>query len=526
MLESERKLPLLIIQENGTMDNIIRRPGDSYEYARSGNDYYTRRKGSSKWIKTTGAARNAIAKLYGNTSPAAAPKPETPASTAEEIRTINTQIIQQPRQQYLNREKQCAKGMCNIWEAAGVDTESAGMRHKNAWGMLGSILFHGGDKIFNLYEDNLDKFKDLKSPEDIKSATKAVLDQNKDYIGKLKPGDVVGLFYEPSTHHMEAYGSKDPFAFPDKHGGSLLNYVASAMGLGGEHTYNTHVGYVADIKNGVPIIAHNIGGHLHLDPITKLAPTWAARPDVDELEGIKAGKNTVADTFKKAAQQNPNPDGDYDIDEILDKDSPVHSAMLDKVRNQYRRSGVKSKYYYVVYKPTDTMYRIDINTGDYERLGKVGIGRNVGDRDVAHPGKARGTFKTQKGWARINRAAETKTDEEKENYGKKFFGFSGYDPQTKKWYNLPTGVHGTGKETMGRYSHGCTRMGCEMEDQVIPDLQKGTMFYYVSDDKASPYDKLDAAVTGLVGGVSNFFKKDGGKLKRPFILYKKQNNYG
>lgn len=50
-----------------------------------------------------------------------------------------------------------------------------------------------------------------------------------------------------------------------------------------------------------------------------------------------------------------------------------------------------------------------------------------------------------------------------------------------KWLEIPTGIHGTGHETEGRVSSGCTRLSCELEKQLKNDLTKGVLIYYTSD---------------------------------------------
>ena len=91
---------------------------------------------------------------------------------------------------------------------------------------------------------------------------------------KLKPGDYVGLFYPESTHHEEAfYQGGEPWFVdgdPDKPGKNIM----SGNGWG----MNTHIGIVAAIKNGVPLIFHNIGGNVISDPVNKLRIAWVKRP--------------------------------------------------------------------------------------------------------------------------------------------------------------------------------------------------------------------------------------------------------
>lgn len=91
---------------------------------------------------------------------------------------------------------------------------------------------------------------------------------------KLKLGDVVGLYYEPSTHHTEAFIGSATYRewYPDGKMGRTI--VRKRIG----HTFNTHVGVVGAVKDGVPLIFHNISGSLLSDPPQNLKIVWVKRP--------------------------------------------------------------------------------------------------------------------------------------------------------------------------------------------------------------------------------------------------------
>jgi len=90
----------------------------------------------------------------------------------------------------------------------------------------------------------------------------------------LQVDDVVGLYYPPSSHHMEAFiGSAEQGKgfYPDgKPGKTLLS------GIG--HTFNTHVGIVGAIKDGVPLIFHNVNGNVISTPLNLANVVWVKRP--------------------------------------------------------------------------------------------------------------------------------------------------------------------------------------------------------------------------------------------------------
>jgi len=154
---------------------------------------------------------------------------------------------------------------------------------------------------------------------------------------------------------------------------------------------------------------------------------------------------------------------------------------LNFARDFYKKNGVNKDYIFVVDKPTGAMYQVTLSTGKYKYLDQVGLGRNVGDRDVSG-GRSTGggSNQTQAGWVKINREAEyTKRNK---SYGDEFNGFAAY--VNGSWKEVPTGIHGTMAEDCGRVSGGCTRMGEELEDTTRDMLDRNTLLYYTSDNSA------------------------------------------
>ncbi|NBU81953.1 MAG: hypothetical protein EBS55_09935 [Flavobacteriaceae bacterium] len=79
----------------------------------------------------------------------------------------------------------------------------------------------------------------------------------------LKLNDVVGIFYPGSKHHEKAfYDAGKPYFVNGKEGKT----IQSGKGWG----MNTHLGIVGAIKDGVPIVFHNIGGQVFADPYNNL----------------------------------------------------------------------------------------------------------------------------------------------------------------------------------------------------------------------------------------------------------------
>ena len=80
-------------------------------------------------------------------------------------------------------------------------------------------------------------------------------------LKSLELGDMVGIYLHTSPNKG--------FAFCDRALGRKLDNKGNMLDKE-PFTYNTHVGFVGAIKNGVPIIIHNIHGTHHATPATKL----------------------------------------------------------------------------------------------------------------------------------------------------------------------------------------------------------------------------------------------------------------
>lgn len=95
-------------------------------------------------------------------------------------------------------------------------------------------------------------------------------------VKDLQINDTVGLFYPGSSHHEEAfYEGGDRWFTEDGEGNKLPgNTINSGDGWG----MNTHIGTVAAIKDGVPLIFHNVYGDVISDPPSKLRIAWVKRP--------------------------------------------------------------------------------------------------------------------------------------------------------------------------------------------------------------------------------------------------------
>ena len=153
-------------------------------------------------------------------------------------------------------EPRCAAGMCNILEGNGVLTEAIGVKYKDAWDLFESM--EGADNstsIYNIYDSNLFDNVDEDTPiELLKSITGKVKKKSQTKASDYKIGDIVGLYWQGSSHHEETLGSK---------------------------THNTHSGFVSNVVDGVPIITHNVNGKVIQQPYNEFSTAWIRRPNED-----------------------------------------------------------------------------------------------------------------------------------------------------------------------------------------------------------------------------------------------------
>lgn len=80
-------------------------------------------------------------------------------------------------------------------------------------------------------------------------------------ISQLRPGDIVGLWHTNTENKGRAFCErmKEDLKLDMKGNFKQLPF-----------TFNTHVGFVTAIKNGVPIVAHNVNGTYYAAPATQL----------------------------------------------------------------------------------------------------------------------------------------------------------------------------------------------------------------------------------------------------------------
>ena len=156
-------------------------------------------------------------------------------------------------------EPRCAAGMCTILERNDILTEAIGVKYKDAWDLYESMeSAENSERIFNIYDDVAFKNIDENTPiEELKVITNKVKrnKKNQTKASDYQVGDIVGIYWQGSSHHAETLGSK---------------------------TFNTHSGFVSDInEDGIPIITHNVNGKVIQQPYNELTTAWIRRPNED-----------------------------------------------------------------------------------------------------------------------------------------------------------------------------------------------------------------------------------------------------
>lgn len=137
------------------------------------------------------------------------------------------------------------------------------------WSSYNSLKTEDINKIIDLYK-KIDSYGGGK--ENGKYMNEIKLLQQK-LIPKIIPvelnvDDVVGIYYPDSSHHEQAFYQAGKEYFTKDKNGQIKPKpeLLSGKGFG----INTHVGIVGAMKDGVPLVFHNIRGQVYSDPFNKL----------------------------------------------------------------------------------------------------------------------------------------------------------------------------------------------------------------------------------------------------------------
>jgi peptidoglycan hydrolase-like protein with peptidoglycan-binding domain len=141
---------------------------------------------------------------------------------------------------------------------------------KRVWSVYTNLSPNIIDTIYKTFI-NIDKAGGWKDSGPMSETIKKLnqsLTKNQPNASGLKVDDIVGIYFPSSTHHEEAfYEAGKNYFIKDKNGNLVKGKTLSGgKGFG----MNTHVGIVGAIKDGVPLIFHNITGSVFSDPYNKI----------------------------------------------------------------------------------------------------------------------------------------------------------------------------------------------------------------------------------------------------------------
>lgn len=167
------------------------------------------------------------------------------------------------------------------------DLDSAGKRKFSVYTSVPEDVKQNVRKIFNSIWKKGGWAKASEYSQNIKNIQDSLVPNQSSLKSKLSKGDIVGIYYPPSSHHVEAFyqsatgkdGKGNPISPSYIKTDSNGNFVKGSDGYpklgktwqsGRIWSPNTHLGVVGDVKNGTPIIFHNIGGTVWADPLGSL----------------------------------------------------------------------------------------------------------------------------------------------------------------------------------------------------------------------------------------------------------------
>lgn len=270
-------------------------PGDPYEYMRKGNEYFFKntRKGDDKWMKANEKQSTHIKSKIFNQNLSTDKQIKNPLGNdvkimpgfnpdfKDKINFENLKINDTTKNFCKPSDKECAQFVNDIstdigyignaWNAYGLDTK------------IGPTIYSSFKGIDTNNIQNIIKYwqeinKRTGSQKWIKNGPLSnkisqIVDSlvPKTYNGpKLKPGDFVGIYYPGSKSHERAFYDGGKRWFVDGKPGNTIK-------KGGGWGMNTHIGRVGVVKNGVPLIFHNVDGTTKSDPPQNLRIAWVKR---------------------------------------------------------------------------------------------------------------------------------------------------------------------------------------------------------------------------------------------------------
>ena len=334
---SEQRLQTDYNKSNNIYDKYIKNISDGvytdfdkvYDYKLQNGVWYTKKKNGSKWIDLTNYPK-AITVLTGKikeyikkrrdkdkivpkkTTPKPVDKSDTIVSKTTNKEFINKILVNDKQispttsvRLFDAGQPECAR-FVNDFDNQFDWIGNAWQAHNND--MLGQRVF---SSFTNLNETQIKTAIELWVKLDKKGGGVKVSAPNDfgDFVGTLVPkspsvtlqlNDIVGIYLPSSPNHEIAFyeGGLNPGEgnkpYIQKINGKYVpgNSIKSGKGWG----MNTHVGIVGAIKNGVPIIFHNVHGQVYADPYNNILNgtkiVWVRRPGSEPI-ALNKVKSTI-----------------------------------------------------------------------------------------------------------------------------------------------------------------------------------------------------------------------------------------
>ena len=284
-------------------EQIVTNYDKKYDYKKEGENYYYSLKGQNKWILATKSKalnaiktkvfkqrknstsndlvkKDVILKKKKNTTDDKKSTDQCISISKEECAKINS-----------NREVKISSGadiQCSRYMIKCLREYDSTLFSANAWDVfwnvkdLGTVKYNaytdGSIDWDNIYSElkqnkiNKDvclKYKDKDNADKITPkisnlpsiVSNSVPSSSKISISSLELGDIVGLYHSHSDNKGMAFCQRALRRALDNDGN--INDKSP-------FTFNSHVGFVGAIKNGVPIIIHNVGGKHMATPSTQM----------------------------------------------------------------------------------------------------------------------------------------------------------------------------------------------------------------------------------------------------------------
>lgn len=266
----------------------------AWDYKREGDMFYAKKKNESNWKRLSGNALNSVKRLVfkikdqsgkstdsdqdsknkgikvGNIAPEQRSQINfnnlsTTSSTSNICKTDSTNCAQ-----FVNDIRPDLEYVGDAWLA--YQNENLGKRIHNSFN---DLTTDEQKKIKDLW---LKIYKSGGDYDNYNTEVKNVVNQLVPGTGKvtdLKLNDVVGIFYPPSTHHGEAFYEGGKKWFKDNEKGEKI--IGKTLGTGLGWGMNTHIGTVSVVKDGVPLVFHNVKGTVISEPASNLRIAWIRR---------------------------------------------------------------------------------------------------------------------------------------------------------------------------------------------------------------------------------------------------------